>query len=191
MDVSSDAVANQISNDGVAVVFDVLLNLRADIPNPCPCLCLSDALHQAFTGHIQQPFGLLGNLTYRECPRAVSMKIVFVNSKVKVNDIALLQNVIVGDSVNHHFVDGDAGSSREPPVSLEAWSCSRFADQPLCEFIEIKKPRLTRFDRLGNNPHGPGKNAPVFPDLGDLGVVFEDDNWASSSLMSLWTASTV
>ena len=112
----TDTVTAELAYTGVAVGLDKILDNRANAVERLPWPTIINRCLPAIVGNLHKLLASLVNLTDQKGLRAVTMVAPVVASYVDVNDIAVLKDARVGDTVADDLVYGSAAGLREPMV---------------------------------------------------------------------------
>ena len=107
---AAEAVAAEIADDAVTVLFGMALDRMGDIAEAIAGLGLLEAEHQAFIGDIDQLPGLQRNVADQEHPAGIAMPAVENWGNIDIDDVAVLEDLVARDAVAHDMVDRSAAT---------------------------------------------------------------------------------
>src|ERR1700683_4102201 len=111
----------------------VLLDRIGNIPDTTTGHRLPDPLVQRFLGYADQLHDLRTRITNGKRIGMIAMIAFSDYADIDGNNISCLQRMVIGETMHHHIIDGNAGSKRIPAIIEEGWNSSvvpnKFADQ--------------------------------------------------------------
>lgn len=117
---SAYAVTDVVAHDRKAVGLDVSLNGCADIRYAVALTGKFNAFKEALTCYSDQLFCLFAYLTARNRAGAVAVETADVCTNINLNDIAFLDNCMLGrNTVDDLVIQRYAGAAREAAVAEE------------------------------------------------------------------------
>src|SRR4051812_40693441 len=102
---ASDTMATIFPNHAVVLSFNEVLNRRADVSYASARFHFANPDPHSFVGDIDQTLCGGADLTHREHAAGIAVPAIFDDGDVDVDDIALLQSFIAGDSVTDDMID--------------------------------------------------------------------------------------
>src|SRR5579864_2955390 len=138
---ASDAVTAKVTNDTVPVRLGMALNRVCDIAQMIAGLRLLDAECQTFIGDVDKLARFQTHIANQVHPARVSVPAIEDRSDVDVDDVALLEWAIAGDSVADDMIDRDAAALGIAAIAKRRWHSAALERQPIDDLVE----------RLGRN----------------------------------------
>ena len=136
--IPSDSVAYVIPDDTESVSLCPLLDSVGNIGNVIPCSAVFKSGKETRSGCRDQLFSSFRDLSYRIGTGHVAVPAVINGPSVHTYYIPLLQDDVFGrDSVDNHFIRGDAGASRKSTVALKAGNHAGFFDSAVDKIIYV------------------------------------------------------
>ena len=101
----ADAVTDECAHDAHAMNLGVILNCFADIAERTIGLHSFDAEPQTFLGDFDKFAINLAHVADKESCVGVAVNSIDITRDVKVDDVAVFDNRVIGNSVTDHFVE--------------------------------------------------------------------------------------
>ena len=96
-----------------------------------------DCLEETFFGDADELLSRFGNLSDTERSRPVAVKSVFIRAQVYADNVALLYDSAVGNSVNDNFVYGNTRRRGIPVITEAGRLCAACLDNVIFEGIDV------------------------------------------------------
>ena len=108
METAADSVALEFADDLEALVFREAIDRAADVDDSAERFDRADADPHGIERGLHEAFGLRTDLADQECFRRIAVPTADDGCQVDIHDVAVSQNVVVGDAVTDDFVDAGA-----------------------------------------------------------------------------------
>lgn len=105
MEGAANAMAAEIGDDGVAVLFRVALDRVADIAQRCARLYNFNPAHEAFIGGVHQLGGFDGNLAHGIHAAGIAKPAIELGGDVNIDDIAFYQRAFARNAMADNMID--------------------------------------------------------------------------------------
>jgi hypothetical protein len=102
---AADAVATEIADDAVAVLFGKALDGMRNIAECIACACLLNPAHHRLIGHLDQPLRFDRHVADQIRPVGIAVPAVDNRRHINVHDIALTQCFCRRNAVADDMVD--------------------------------------------------------------------------------------
>lgn len=120
----AQAMAAEITDHAIAMLFGVGLDRVANVADPVAGLCGFDAEHEAFIGHIDQTLGLHWHVADQEHATGVAVPAIQLRRHVDVDDVAILQFLVRRNAVANDMVDRNAAAMRIAAIAQGRGDCT-------------------------------------------------------------------
>lgn len=106
--IATDAVTLKVSYDFVALLLGVVVNRSADVADITKGLDGVDSDPQTIKGYLHQPPSFIADVANGERFGLVAMPTINQRRDVDVDDVAVTQFTLIGDTVTDNLIDTDA-----------------------------------------------------------------------------------
>src|SRR5450759_4948547 len=165
--LSSDAVADILTNDTVPAFDGNVLDRSGDVLDMGSGYCRCDARHQRQPSGRDKTCRLGRRRPHEERPSSVAVVTLPDRSGVHGDDLALFDDPFARDPMDNFVVDRDADARGEAQISLEGWPGPGLADVSFGEDIELTRGHA-RLERLFHQREHFGDDAAGMPHPLDL-----------------------
>ena len=108
MEIATDSMTLEFANDLVALILREAIDGAADVDDSAEWLDDADADPHGIERGLHEAFGLRTDLADQKCLRRNAVPTADDGCQVDIHDVAVSQNVVVGDAVTDDFVDAGA-----------------------------------------------------------------------------------
>ena len=184
-----DAVAHIVADHAVAVPFGVLLHGLGDVGDPIAHPAELESFEEALPRHLHQLLELRLHLPAEEGPGGVPVEPVQDGAEVAADDVAVSQDPLPGDAVDHLVVHRNAHAGGVARVPQEGGRCAAAHDVLVGQLVEVSGGDAGA-DVLAQQLQGLPHHLAGRLHLHELAGRLEGDHASSSLEISSATAST-
>ena len=135
----ADAVAHIVADHAVAVPFGVLLHGLGDVGDPIAHPAELESFEEALPRHAHQLLHLRLHFPAEEGPGGVPMESVQDGAAVTADDVAVLQDSLSGDAVDHLMVHRDAHAGRVARIAQKGGRCAAAQDVLMGQPVQVSR----------------------------------------------------
>ena len=185
----ADAVAHVIADHAVAVAFGMLLHRSGDVGDPIAHPAVPESFKEALPRHLHQLPHLRLHFSAEEGPGGVPVEPVQDGAEVTADDVAVLQDPLAGDAVDHLVVHRDADAGGIPAVAQKGGRCAAAEDIVVSQLVKMSRGHAGA-DVLPQQLQGLPHHLAGCLHLHKLAGRLDGDHASSSLAISWATAST-